>query len=71
MYKQMTSAFESEVRNLYKNGIELMYYMRGALSREDMMNLTAFERDLFLEFLKERLEEEKKKAKYAPQQMVY
>jgi hypothetical protein len=67
----MNQAFASEVRNLYRSGVEIMYYMRGALSKQEMIELTAWERDIFIEFLKERLEEEKKKAKYAPQQMVY
>jgi hypothetical protein len=67
----MNSSFESEVRGLYKNGIEIMYYMRGALSKEEMISLTAWERDMFVEFLRDRLDEEKKKAKYGPQPMVY
>jgi hypothetical protein len=67
----MNTAFASEVRNLYRSGIEIIYYMRGALSKTEMIELTAWERDIITEFLKERLEEEKKKAKWAPQQMIY
>jgi hypothetical protein len=67
----MNTSFASEVRGLYRSGVEIMYYMRGALSKAEMVDLTAWERDIFVEFLKERLEEEKKKAKWAPQQMVY
>lgn len=69
---RMTKSFESEVRGLYKSGIEMMYYMRGALTKDEMLTLTAFERDIIVEFLKERLDDEKKKAKNGgAQQMVY
>lgn len=70
LFKKMNDTFESEVRGLYKNGIELMYYMRGALSKDEMLTLTAFEREMFAEFLKDRLKEEKEKGKVG-MNMVY
>lgn len=32
-----------------------MYFMRGAISRAEMMDLTPFERHLFQEYINERL----------------
>lgn len=52
----MNRALEGERRMLYKNGIELMYFMRGGLSRSEMLDLTPFEREVFSEFLNARLE---------------
>jgi hypothetical protein len=49
-------------------GVELMYFMRGALTREDMLDLTPFEREVFSEFITKRLEFEASK-KHA--NMVY
>jgi hypothetical protein len=46
---------------MYKNGIELMYFMRGALSKEEMMDLVPFEKEIISEFINERLEIEAKK----------
>ena len=39
--------------------VELVYFMRGAISYDDMMFRTAGERDIINEFLEKRMETEK------------
>jgi hypothetical protein len=50
---------------MYKNGVQLIYFMRGAITLEEMLNLTAFEREVITEFVEERIAEELKK-KHTP-----
>lgn len=38
----------------------MVYFMRGALSYEEAMNMCAGERSIVMDFLKERFEQEKK-----------
>lgn len=57
---------EGQVKNLYKSGIEMMYFMRGALSKDEMMQLTPQEKEIISEFIKERIEVELKKKNTPP-----
>jgi hypothetical protein len=43
-----------------------MYFMRGALSRESMLDLTSWEKDILSEFLNERIEIEMQKKNTPP-----
>jgi hypothetical protein len=65
-------SFEEDVGSLYDQGLELIYFMRGSLSRDDMFELTAYERNRISDFIKRRLESEKEKYKNNNSlQMVY
>ena len=57
----MIAQLQSESRQLIRSVIELVYYMRGAISYGDMMLLTHTERQMINEFLEEHLEGERKK----------
>ena len=46
---------------LIRSVIELVYFMRGSVQYDDMMWRTPFERDMFAEFIKDRMEKEAKK----------
>jgi hypothetical protein len=48
-------------RALTKDLIQLVYFMRGAISYQEALLLTPGERDLMQEFISERLESEAKK----------
>lgn len=48
-------------RALTKDLIQLVYFMRGAISYQEALLLTPGERDLIQEFIAERLEAEGKK----------
>jgi hypothetical protein len=43
-------------RALIKGVIQLVYFMRGAISYTEMMSLTHGEREMITEFLKQRLD---------------
>lgn len=62
----MNMNLEGQVKNLYKSGIEMMYFMRGALSKDEMMQLTPQEKEIISEFIKERIEVELKKKNTPP-----
>lgn len=55
MFKQLTG----EARALISTIIELVYYMRGAISYNEMMEMSYPERQLVAEFIEKRLEHEK------------
>lgn len=57
----MFANFAAESRALIKSIVELVYFMRGSISYDDMMHRTAVERQIFSEFIDSRLEQEKKK----------
>lgn len=52
--------FAKQTRNLVKSCVELIYYMRGAVTYNEVMNMSAAERDLLSEFINERLKEASK-----------
>lgn len=55
-------SFEGQVNELYESVIDLIYYMRGAVSKEEVLEMTPWERTKFGEYIRERLEVELKKA---------
>ena len=48
-------------RAITKGVVEMVYFMRGAISYNDALLMTPGERDLVKEFISERLESESKK----------
>lgn len=48
-------------RALSKDIVQLVYFMRGAISYHDALSLTPGERDLMVEYISERLEAESKR----------
>lgn len=57
----MFKGLDRDVNILIENVIELCYFMRGAISYEEMMMRTAGERQRISDFLKGRLDIESKK----------
>lgn len=57
----MFKTLSKESENLVNSVISLVYFMRGAISYDDMMFRTPGERDLISTFIEERLEQEKGK----------
>lgn len=57
----MFSRLQADSRALIKEVIQLVYFMRGAVSYEEMMRRTPGERSAMSEFITERLESESKK----------
>lgn len=67
----MTSSYGSDVRAIFKSGIELIYYMRGSVSIDELYKLTPWEKEVMFEFIKEHIDREKDKAKNSSQPMIY
>lgn len=58
-FKKMLTKMQSEARSLLTSMVSLSYFMRGAITYEDMFWRTYSERQLIKEFLDERFEIEK------------
>lgn len=58
--QQMIKQLSGEVNNIVESVIELCYYMRGAITYDEMMNRTSGERDRISTFVHERLDSQKK-----------
>ena len=58
----MFSSFRREVNGIMKSVIQLVYFMRGSISYNEMMNMTFVEREMVGDFIKERLEQESKRS---------
>lgn len=56
----MFAQLGEQASNIVKHIIELVYFMRGGVTYEEMMNRTPGERHLIEEFINKRLEIEKK-----------
>ena len=56
----MFNQYSREVNSLLREIISLIYYMRGAIQYEEMMNRSYAERRLFSEFIEARLLKESK-----------
>jgi hypothetical protein len=56
----MFLSLQDEIKNLVDAIISLVYYMRGAISYEEMMRRTPGERERISTFLDKRFEQEKK-----------
>lgn len=52
---------ELNSRNIIETIIQLVYFMRGSVQYDDMMNRTAVERQLMAEFIEKRLDAESEK----------
>ena len=59
--QRMFNGLERDIDILLQNVIELCYFMRGAISYEEMMMRTAGERQRIGDFIRNRLEAESKK----------
>ena len=47
----------NEIKGIIRNSFELSYYSRGAWRYEDVLNMTAGERDIATDFINKRLEQ--------------
>ena len=52
----MINSMAFDVRALLKSAIEISYFSRSAVKYGDVLNLSALERDLWVEFINKRLE---------------
>lgn len=57
----MFNDMRSDIAKTIKAVIQLVYFMRGSISYNDMMNMTHMERDMVNDFISERLEMEAKR----------
>lgn len=57
----MFNQFRNDVSMTIKSIIQLVYFMRGSVGYNDMMNMTHMEREMISEFINERLEQESKR----------
>jgi hypothetical protein len=57
----MFNEFRSDVNSTLKTLVQLVYYMRGSISYNDMLNMTFSEREIVNDFITERLEQESKR----------
>jgi len=57
----MFSDFRRDVSQTIKSVIQLVYFMRGSVSYQDMMNMSFVERQMVGDFISERLEQESKR----------
>jgi len=60
LINKIINSFQSETKALIKKNIQLVYFMRGAIQYNEMMNLTYVEREMIEDFIGDRLEQEKK-----------
>lgn len=58
----MFTSFRREVNGIMKSVIQLVYFMRGSISYNEMMQMTFVEREMVGDFIKERLEQESKRS---------
>lgn len=56
----MFDRLQGDARNIVNSIIEMVYFMRGSISYEEMMRRTPGERQLINDFLNRRIESEKK-----------
>lgn len=57
----MFSGYQGDVRRLLKHITELVYYMRGSIPYDSMMQKSFVEREIIGDFIKKRLEIESKR----------
>lgn len=56
----MINSMAIDVRNLLKSAIEISYFSRAAITYEEVKQISALERDLWVEFINKRLEQASK-----------
>lgn len=54
---EMIDRLNLEVKGLVKSAQEISYWSRGAWNYETVLNMSAFERDMAVEFINERLKQ--------------
>jgi uncharacterized protein (UPF0335 family) len=59
-YVEHIGRLQHEAKQIVKSIISLVYFMRGAISYQEMMRMTVGERELVSSFIEERFEQEKK-----------
>jgi hypothetical protein len=52
---EMINSMALDVRSLLKSAIEISYFSRAAIAYEKVLTISALERDLWVEFINERL----------------
>lgn len=57
---EFVESYEKEINSLRKNALKMTWYMRGGLSYDDAMMLSAAERDMINKLIEENLETTKK-----------
>jgi len=58
----MFKRYQGEVRGIIKDVIQLVYFMRGSIQYNDMLNRTYAERQMIGDFVEERLTVEGKRS---------
>ena len=58
---RMFQQYQAEAKNIIESCINITYFMRGGIQYEDVLLRSPTERELFFDFIKERLEQESKK----------
>lgn len=58
---KMFNTYKQDINDIVKSVIKLVYFMRGSVSYNEMMNMSYMERSLISEFISERLEQESKR----------
>lgn len=56
----MVKRMQSEAKSVLKDALKLTYFMRGAVSYDEIMTMTMTEKEVVAEIVEERLEAEKK-----------
>jgi len=54
--QQLMTMLGNDIRNIIRNALELSYFSRGAWSYEAVLNMSAGERDIAVDFINKRLE---------------
>lgn len=54
--QQLMTTLGNDIRNIIRNALELSYFSRGAWSYEAVLNMSAGERDIAVDFINKRLE---------------
>lgn len=57
----MFAGFQRDVRRLLEQITEISYYMRGSIQYESVMERSFVEREIMIDFIKKRLEQEAKR----------
>lgn len=53
--KEFLSSLERDQKKLRKDIVEIMWYLRGSLSRQEAWTLSPLERDEYIEYISERM----------------
>lgn len=58
--KKLIDGYENEVNDIKKNALQMAWYMRGAVSYEDVLNMSTLERKQINGIIEQNLETTKK-----------